>query len=757
MTVLSILLATIFLIVLQIYRIEAESYWNRYHRYEEIIVGLENLANSGLAEVKTIGISYWGNEIKALKISDNADVDEEGEPDVLLVGLHHAREWISAEVSYYLAVNLVDKYDTDSFVKTLVNNCEIWVIPVLNPDGYLWTWEHDQYWRKNTRPVDVNTYGVDLNRNYDWHWGENLDPNSIMDGSANPAHDTYWGPDAFSENETRALRDLILDNNRTLKAVVSYHSFGQMILYPWSYTYEAAPDSIIMSQLAEKMSDLIFSVHGKKYNPKQGSQLYLTSGDLTDWVYETLRIPAFTIELRPKWANPWVTGFELPEKEILPTCQENWAAAMHLINWTIWHTCPKVSFINEPIESYANQKVTFNASASYDLDGIINRYEWDFGDENITFTPNPTINHVYTTAGIYNVTLTIKDNDGLIGSTSSCISVKKLTSNLSISVFPKRISISENAIISGVLFPSGPESTVTISYRPNGTSNAWKNLTNVTTDMNNQYYYIWRPSSFGTYNIKASWQGDDSALPSESSVITFICVKMNTSISIMTSCTSSVNYRANITGTLSDMKGNGLKNETVNLYYAIRGIGWTTITSVITDGNGNYHSIWNLPSANYITLKVEWPGNITYSGTNNTTTLSYLSFENQYIFSVESNSTISDLAFNKTDWTFNFAVSGSNRTRGYVRVTIAKGLIKTDENIRVYFDKKQLNEYSITAQDDSWLVTFYYYHSTHQIVVDLNIYVIPEFQLLIFIALFIPVSFLMMIIIYEKVKKIITS
>ncbi|MGD8545951.1 MAG: hypothetical protein PVH12_07225, partial [Candidatus Bathyarchaeota archaeon] len=80
-TVLSTLLVIIFLIGLSLYGIEAESYWNRYHRYYEIVESLENLASSGLAEVETIGITYWGNEIKALKISDNADIDEEGEPD----------------------------------------------------------------------------------------------------------------------------------------------------------------------------------------------------------------------------------------------------------------------------------------------------------------------------------------------------------------------------------------------------------------------------------------------------------------------------------------------------------------------------------------------------------------------------------------------------------------------------------------------------------------------------------------------------
>jgi len=149
--------------------------WSSYHSYDEIEFGLRSLER-GIAKVKSIGESVEGRQIWAIKISDDPDVDDEDEPDVLFVGLHHAREWISAEVPFYLAANLVQNYATDSTVTMLVDNSEIWIVPVLNPDGLEYSRlggidpESDmgrrRLWRKNRRDNGDGTHGVDLNRNY---------------------------------------------------------------------------------------------------------------------------------------------------------------------------------------------------------------------------------------------------------------------------------------------------------------------------------------------------------------------------------------------------------------------------------------------------------------------------------------------------------------------------------------------------------------------------------------------------------------
>jgi len=302
--------------------------FDAYHSYSEIESGLRSLESSGIAKVESIGLSVEGRQIWAIKISDEPSVDDQDEPDVLFVGLHHAREWISAEVPYYLAVNLVQNYDSDSTLKALIDNSEIWIVPVVNPDGLEYSRTYDRDWRKNRRDNGDGTFGVDLNRNYGYMWG--LDSGSSGVTSA----PDYRGPYAFSEPETIAIRDLISDPSREFQVVLSYHSYSQLILYPWGYTDESAPDSSIMSTLATEMSDLIRNVNGETYTPEQASQLYLTSGDLTDWVYGTRKVPAFTIELRPEW---WqiIPGFELPESQIIDTCEENWPAALYLIRWVV--------------------------------------------------------------------------------------------------------------------------------------------------------------------------------------------------------------------------------------------------------------------------------------------------------------------------------------------------------------------------------------------------------------------------------------
>lgn len=327
--------------------------WTYYHSYAEIESGLRSLESSGIAKVESIGVSVEGRQIWAIKISDDPSIDDEDEPDILFVGLHHAREWISAEVPYYLAVNLVQNYHSDSTIKMLIDNSEIWIVPVLNPDGLEYSqagvWDSEindesRFWRKNRRDNSDSTYGVDLNRNYGHTmWGTPTYYMGIFPRSSGTSgSDVYWGPSPFSENETTAIKELILDDNKDFQAVLSYHSYGQDILYPWGWTTSEAPGWSTLDALANEMSDQISGVHGKRYTAQQSSDFYEFTGDLADWVYEVKRIPAFTVELRPStfWGIildvlEMRKGFELPEDQILPTCEENWAAAIYLIRWVV--------------------------------------------------------------------------------------------------------------------------------------------------------------------------------------------------------------------------------------------------------------------------------------------------------------------------------------------------------------------------------------------------------------------------------------
>jgi hypothetical protein len=117
-------------------------------------------------------------------------------------------------------------------------------------------------------------------------------------------------------------------------------------------------------------------------------------------------------------------------------------------------------------------------------------------------------------------------------------------------------------------------------------------------------------------------------------------------------------------------------------------------------------------------LKAEWNGNTEYLGANATTTLSFLPYENQQLFLLESNSTVSALAFNSTSSELSFTVNGTEGTAGYVKVTIAKSLVSNAENIKVYLDGNQLN-YDVTSNADSWILSFTYQHSTHNVMISL--------------------------------------
>jgi len=216
-----------------------------------------------------------------------------------------------------------------------------------------------------------------------------------------------------------------------------------------------------------------------------------------------------------------------------------------------------------------------------------------------------------------------------------------------------------------------------------------------------------------------------------------IPTRMPTLVSISTSSSSTfIGFTVDINGTLCDLYGNGLENEPVVLYYTFSGVTtWFPITSGITNNLGHYYAQWIPYATGYFTIKAEWVGNTTYIGASNNVTLSVIPYENQYVFSVESNSTISALAFNTTSWELSFTASGPSGTKGYVKVTVAKSLVENITNIRAYLDGNQ-TEFSITSIDDSWLLTFNYIHSTHQIVVDLDINIIPEFPLAIILPLF---------------------
>jgi len=178
-----------------------------YHSYQQIDYELHEIENNyhDIAKVFSIGETTEGRNIWAIKISDNVS-ENKSETGVLIVGCHHAREWISVEIPLYLAKYLTDNYSTDCKVNELVDNTEIWIVPMLNPDGHEYSRTTYRLWRKNRRNNGDGSFGVDLNRNYGYKWGG-------AGSSGDTFSDVYRGPSEFSEPETQAIRDLIISHD----------------------------------------------------------------------------------------------------------------------------------------------------------------------------------------------------------------------------------------------------------------------------------------------------------------------------------------------------------------------------------------------------------------------------------------------------------------------------------------------------------------------------------------------------------------
>ncbi len=326
----------------------------KFHSYEQTVAEFKSLAaaHPDLARYSKLGSSFEGREIFALKISKDASVDDVSKPDVLITGLHHAREWISVESPVYFANRLVSEYATDDSVKYLVDHLQVWIVPIVNPDGLTYTQNspNDQLdtvrlWRKNRRTIPnancSSAVGVDLNRNYNYQWRLRDDApcsdycsdrsclNDDIGASDDPSSEIYRGPQPESEPEVKAIKSLVDDPNRHFRAQLDYHNFSQLILYPWGYAPFGTDDENTLSRLAQQMSDAVLSVDRKRYRAKQAVELYSLTGSSIDYAYGVNHVPApFVVEMRPDCCD-----FSVPESQIPMVNQENWAGAQGLLNW----------------------------------------------------------------------------------------------------------------------------------------------------------------------------------------------------------------------------------------------------------------------------------------------------------------------------------------------------------------------------------------------------------------------------------------
>lgn len=279
-----------------------------FHNYDEVKAELDRLSStySQVTKLDSIGKSIEGRELFRLRISGDLS-QADSRPGIIFMGAHHAREHLSVEVPLMLANAILEGYAKgDATMKRLVDTRDIHIIPMVNPDGAEYDISGNRYkmWRKNRSQNSDGTMGVDLNRNYGYKWGTG---GSSSSGSS----DTYMGPKPFSEPETQAVKALV-EKHQNVTMLLSFHTFSELILYPWGHTYDPIADARDRS-VFETMAKTMSKWNG--YAPQASSDLYIASGDTTDWAYAEHKIFAFTFELDP--SSMWDGGF-YPGQAIIP-------------------------------------------------------------------------------------------------------------------------------------------------------------------------------------------------------------------------------------------------------------------------------------------------------------------------------------------------------------------------------------------------------------------------------------------------------
>lgn len=278
----------------------------RYHNYQETVDELRQLVTDypTLCRLETLGYSttnHW--PILALKLSDHPAATED-EPRILYNGVHHACELIGNEICLYMAHDLLGRYGSDPNVTRWLDSNQIFLIPILNPDGHAINMaDLDTIWRKNTHDFNQNgifdpdSDGVDLNRNYDFLW---------QYGDPNQGSRYFRGFAPFSENETQVLRQLA-EREKFIFDICWHSSInpgeGQTVYYPWRWGASWCPDYPETKTIAESIGRRIINDFGTGYY----AALFGRADEgavARNWLYHSLGTFAFTVEVSTRYQPP---------------------------------------------------------------------------------------------------------------------------------------------------------------------------------------------------------------------------------------------------------------------------------------------------------------------------------------------------------------------------------------------------------------------------------------------------------------------
>jgi len=305
--------------------LRAGDWYQAYRTFDEFGTRLDAIASNrpDLVTPITIGTSLEGRPLRGLRVTapDAPGNPRSSRPILFLIGGQHAREWVGPATTLYAVDQLLAEYETSERVRSLLERVEIISIPIINPDGYVYTWasSNNRFWRKNRRvDANANPVGVDNNRNWGYQWG--LDSGS----SPNTNSETYRGNHAFSEPETAAIREFV-HATPNIRCAVDIHTASQDMMGPWGFQAALSPDHTTFMSLLTLWRAAVQAVYGTPFDIGAiSTSLYLVSGGSVDWWYGARGILGISVELRVGG------GFAPAASTIRPNCEEQYQGILTL-------------------------------------------------------------------------------------------------------------------------------------------------------------------------------------------------------------------------------------------------------------------------------------------------------------------------------------------------------------------------------------------------------------------------------------------
>ncbi|GAC71234.1 zinc carboxypeptidase [Moesziomyces antarcticus T-34] len=358
-----------------------EDKWHRdYHTFDEITAYMRMLEHSypTHAQLVQLGTTHEGRPILGLKISDDLpvptpDPQPEPQPDppanttasargklgIVVTGGQHAREWVSTSSALYFASDLLAaalgvpsnssspvevarrgkkrarKVWSKKQARLMLSSFSITVVPVSNPDGYVYSWDKNRMWRKNRQPNHFPSglfcKGVDVNRNYDYGFAS----------SSNACSEMYSGSAPFTSAEARAIATYVEDARNGVVGFFDLHSYGQLMMYPFSADCALQPaDEEDLLEASLGAIKAVKAVDGKAFTAGKICEVYaVAGGNAVDWAYAASKDTQGQQKAKVKWSfsielrDGGTYGFLLPKKQIVPAASETSAALAYILSF----------------------------------------------------------------------------------------------------------------------------------------------------------------------------------------------------------------------------------------------------------------------------------------------------------------------------------------------------------------------------------------------------------------------------------------